>query len=55
VLRFTHEDTFKPLAGYQVAVSHFHTHFGEQLSDAGTLNLQPPGRLSLARSQSTSP
>jgi hypothetical protein len=42
VLRFTHEDTFKPLAGYQVVVSHFHTHFNEQLSDAGTLDLQPP-------------
>ncbi|MEK7752983.1 MAG: hypothetical protein AAB654_13760, partial [Acidobacteriota bacterium] len=42
VLRFTHEDTYKPLAGYQVAVSHFHTHFNEQLSDAGTLDLQPP-------------
>jgi len=42
VLRFTHEDTFKPLAGYQVAVSHFHTHFNEQLIDAGTLDLQPP-------------
>jgi hypothetical protein len=24
-----------------VAVSHFHTHFGEQLADAGTLDLQP--------------
>ncbi|MBI4873590.1 MAG: hypothetical protein HY822_03035 [Acidobacteria bacterium] len=42
VLRFTHEDRFKPLLGYQVAVSHFHTHFNEQLTDAGTLDFQPP-------------
>jgi len=26
----------------QAAVSHFHTHFNQQLSDAGTLDLQPP-------------
>jgi len=41
VLAFTHEDRYKPLAGYQVAISHFHTHFHEQLLDAGTLDLQP--------------
>lgn len=42
VLTFTHNDSYKPLAGYQVGVSHFHTHFHEQLLDAGTLDLQPP-------------
>jgi hypothetical protein len=42
VLAFTHDDTFKPLPGYQVAVSHFHTHFNEMLADAGTMDLQPP-------------
>jgi hypothetical protein len=41
VLAFTHDDRYKPLSGYQVAVSHFHTHFNEQLSDAGTIDLQP--------------
>lgn len=42
VLAFTHGDRFKPLPGYQVAISHFHTHFAEQLTDAGTLDFQPP-------------
>jgi hypothetical protein len=41
VLRFTHDDKFKPLAGHKVATSHFHTHFNEQLADAGTIDLQP--------------
>jgi hypothetical protein len=41
VLAFTHDDTFKPMPGYQVAVSHFHTHFNEQLADAGTIDYQP--------------
>ena len=42
VLAYTHGDTYKPLDGYQVAVSHFHTHFHEQLVDAGSLDLRPP-------------
>lgn len=42
VLAYTHNDTFKPVPGYKVAISHFHTHFNELLSDAGTLDLQPP-------------
>ncbi len=42
VLRFTHGDQYKRLPGYQVAVSHFHTHFAEQLADAGTVDFQPP-------------
>ena len=42
VLAYTHDDKFKPIPGYKVAVSHFHTHFYEQLRDAGTLDLQPP-------------
>jgi len=41
VLAYTHDDRFKELPGYQVLVSHFHTHFNEQLSDAGTLDFQP--------------
>lgn len=42
VLAFTHNDTFKPLAGYQVAVSHFHTATTEQALDYGTLDYQSP-------------
>jgi hypothetical protein len=42
VLAFTHGDTFKPLPGYQVAVSHFHTAFAEQALDYGTLDFQAP-------------
>jgi hypothetical protein len=41
VLAFTHGDTYKAMPGYKVAVSHFHTHFNEQLSDHGTLDYQP--------------
>jgi len=41
VLAFTHEDRYKPIPGYKVMVSHFHMHFNEQLSDAGTLDLRP--------------
>lgn len=41
VLAFTHDDQYKALPGYQVAVSHFHTHFAEQLTDAASLDLQP--------------
>jgi hypothetical protein len=40
VLAFTHNDTFKPLPGYQVAVSHFHTRFTLMLADAGTIDLE---------------
>jgi hypothetical protein len=41
VLAFTHGDHYKPLPGYQVEVGHFHTHFNEQLADAGTIDYQP--------------
>jgi hypothetical protein len=41
VMAFTRGDYYQPLPGYKVAISHFHTHFNEQLSDAGTLDLQP--------------
>ena len=41
VLAFTHNDTFKPLPGYQVAVSHFHTRFTEMEEDAGSHDIQP--------------
>jgi hypothetical protein len=41
VLAYTHNDRFAPLSGYQVTVSHFHTHFHELLEDAGTIDVQP--------------
>jgi hypothetical protein len=42
VLAYTHNDEYKPVPGYQVAVSHFHLHFQEELQDAGTMDLQSP-------------
>jgi hypothetical protein len=41
VLAFTHDDRYEPPPGYKVLVSHFHMHFNEQLTDAGTMDLQP--------------
>ncbi|MCC6538184.1 MAG: hypothetical protein IT162_11565 [Bryobacterales bacterium] len=42
VLKFTNADRYPALAGHQVAVGHFHTHFHEQVLDAGSLDFQPP-------------
>ncbi len=41
VLEFTHEDRYKAMPGFKVMASHFHMHFNEQLSDAGTIDLHP--------------
>lgn len=41
VMEFTHDDVYKPLPGYQVLTSHFHFHFNEQLTDAGTMDQEP--------------
>jgi hypothetical protein len=41
VLAYTHDDTFKAVPGYKVAISHFHTHFNEELTDAGTIDHEP--------------
>jgi hypothetical protein len=41
VMAFTHDDVYKPMPGYKVLVSHFHFHFNEQLSDAGTIDEEP--------------
>ncbi|HEY3836265.1 MAG TPA: hypothetical protein VGL72_06820 [Bryobacteraceae bacterium] len=40
VLAYTHEDHYKAMPGFQVLVSHFHFHFNEQLTDAGTMDMQ---------------
>ena len=42
VLAYTNGDKYRPLEGYQVAVSHFHTHFAEQLVDEGSFDARPP-------------
>ena len=42
VLAFTHGDVYKPMPGFKVMVSHFHTHFIEALNDAGTLDMHAP-------------
>jgi len=41
VMAFTHDDVYKPMPGYKVLVSHFHFHFNEQLTDAGTMDVEP--------------
>jgi hypothetical protein len=41
VMAFTHDDVYKPMPGSRVLVSHFHFHFNEQLSDAGTIDEEP--------------
>jgi hypothetical protein len=41
VMALTHDDVYKAMPGYKVLVSHFHFHFNEQLSDAGTMDLMP--------------
>jgi hypothetical protein len=42
VMGFTHDDHYKAVPGFQVAVSHFHTAFHEQVLDAGSIDFQPP-------------
>lgn len=42
VLEYTRGDRYKSLPGYQTLVSHYHTHFAEQLTDAGSLDFRPP-------------
>ena len=41
VMAFSHDDVYKPLPGYKVLVSHFHFHFNEQLTDAGSMDQEP--------------
>lgn len=44
VLAFTHDDVYKAVPGFKTLTSHFHMHFNEQLSDAGTMDLLPSWR-----------
>lgn len=41
VMALTHDDVFKPVPGHKVLVSHFHFHYNEQLTDAGTIDFEP--------------
>jgi hypothetical protein len=41
VLAFTHEDIYKAMPGFKVMVSHFHMHYNEMLTDAGTIDIHP--------------
>ncbi len=41
VLAYTHDDVYKAMPGMKVLVSHFHFHFNEQLTDAGTVDYEP--------------
>lgn len=41
VMAYTHDDVYKAMPGYKVLVSHFHFHFNEQLTDAGTIDEEP--------------
>jgi hypothetical protein len=40
VMSFTHNDSYKSIPGYYTMVSHYHTHFAEMLTDAGSLDVQ---------------
>jgi hypothetical protein len=41
VLAYTHDDVYRPIAGFKVLVSHFHMHLSEMLTDRGTLDYRP--------------
>ena len=41
VMALTHDDVYKPMPGFKVLVSHFHFHFNEQLTDAGSMDVLP--------------
>ncbi len=41
ILAYTHDDRYKEVPGFKVLVSHFHMHFNEQLTDAGSMDVQP--------------
>lgn len=41
ILAYTHDDQYKPVPGFKVLVSHFHMHFNEMLTDAGSMDIQP--------------
>jgi hypothetical protein len=41
VAAYTHDDTYKPMPGFEVLTSHFHFHLLEMLNDRGSLDYRP--------------
>ena len=41
VLKFTHDDTYKPVAGFKTVTGHFHLELNEMVRDNGTSDLAP--------------
>jgi hypothetical protein len=41
VLKFTHDDTYKPVAGFKTVTGHFHLELNEMVRDRGTADFQP--------------
>lgn len=41
ILAYTHEDRYPDVPGFKKMVSHFHMHYNEMLTDAGTIDVQP--------------
>ena len=41
VLAFTHDDTYKPVAGFKTVTGHFHIELNEMVRDRGTADFQP--------------
>ena len=46
-LAFTRQDRYKPLAGYQVMATHFHTSFVERLREMGGLDAKLPDLMAI--------
>jgi hypothetical protein len=41
VLKYTHDDTYKPVAGFKTVTGHFHLELNEMVRDRGTADFQP--------------
>ena len=41
VLAYTHDDTYKPVAGFKTVTGHFHLELNEMVRDRGTADFQP--------------
>jgi hypothetical protein len=41
VLKFTHDDTYKPVPGFKTVTGHFHLELNEMVRDRGTADFQP--------------
>ena len=41
VLKYTHDDTYKPVVGFKTVTGHFHLELNEMVRDRGTADFQP--------------